>query len=182
MNLEQSQSYDEAPVRGFIAVRGCHMTEQTSNSNWIGGIFLILLGILIILVQFNYFDWSDLWPLVLVGVGLLFLIGFFVNHSNFGLLMPAMILLIIGTLFLYLERTSWYNMNNLWPTFILAPGVGFFFMYFFGPQNNRLWIPGTILVSIAAIFFAGELSVFRYWPVLLILLGLYLIFGKKAHS
>jgi len=158
------------------------MTEQSSHSNWMAGTFLILIGLLILLIQFDYFDWSDLWPLLLIGIGLLFLIGFFINRTNFGLLMPAMILMIIGTLFLYMERTSWYNMNQLWPTLVLAPGVGFFFMYFFGPPKNQLWIPGTILITIAALFFAGEWSVFRYWPVLLILLGLYLIFGKKDKS
>jgi len=158
------------------------MNEQSSRTNWFGGLFLILLGMLILLVQFDYFNWSELWPLILIGLGLLFLVGFFINRINYGLLMPSMILLIIGTLFLYMERTSWYNMDRLWPTFVMAPGVGFFFMYFFGPQNNRLWIPGTILITIAALFFAGEWSIFRYWPVILILLGIYLIVGKKEQK
>ncbi len=158
------------------------MSEQASHPNWLAGTFLILIGLLILLVQFEYFDWAELWPLFLIAIGLLFLIGFFINRENYGLLMPAMILMIIGTLFLYMERTTWYNMRGLWPTFIMAPGVGFFFMYFFGPVKNQLWIPGTILVTIAALFFAGEWTVIRYWPVILILLGLYLILGKKSSS
>ena len=158
------------------------MTNQSSHPNWIIGLFLILLGLLIFLIQFDYFDWSDFWPLIIIGVGLLFLVGFFVNRNNYGLLMPAMILLIVGTLFLYLERTTWTNMNHLWPIFILAPGVGFFFMYFFGPPNNNLWIPGTILIVISVIFLAGEWTILRYWPVILILLGIYLIFSKKPSS
>ncbi|MCK9244226.1 MAG: DUF5668 domain-containing protein [Candidatus Marinimicrobia bacterium] len=158
------------------------MDTQSPRSNWIAGLFLVLLGLLILLVQFDFFNWTDFWPLIIIGIGILFLVGFFANRTNFGLLMPAMILLIVGTLFLYMERTTWHNMNHLWPTFVLAPGVGFFFMYFFGPQNNRLWIPGTVLITIAALFFAGEWSIFRYWPVILILLGIYLIFSRKTQS
>ncbi|MBL7135596.1 MAG: hypothetical protein ISS81_03260 [Candidatus Marinimicrobia bacterium] len=58
-------------------------------------------------------------------------------------------------------------------------------MFLFAPKGNALWIPGGILVTLALIFYARFCIYFRYWPVILILIGLFLIlsgFGKKEHT
>jgi len=146
------------------------------------GIFLIITGLFILLIQNSHFTWGYSWPLIVIAAGLLFFIGFFINKENYGLLMPGSILLIIGILFLYFTQMGWYHIEDLWPTFILAPGVGFFMMCFFGSKKNKLWIPGTILVLLAIIFYAQFCYYFRYWPVILILLGLYLIFSETKNK
>jgi len=150
--------------------------EQRSNhSSFILGLFLILLGALILLIQFGQLNWENFWPFLILTIGVLFMLGFLVDRKKFGLLMPGTILLIIGSLFVSLNYSEWRYMEHLWPTFILAPGIGFFLMYVFGPANNRLWIPGSILIVLAMIFYAQVWQFFRYWPVLLILLGIYLL-------
>ena len=159
------------------------MAERNSSiPNLILGIFLIILGLFILLIQNSRFIWGDSWPLIVIAAGLLFFIGFFINKENYGLLMPGSILLIIGILFLYLTQTGWYQMEDLWPTFILAPGVGFFMMCLFGPKKNKLWIPGTILVLLAIIFYAQFYYYFPYWPVIFILVGLYLIISHLKRE
>lgn len=156
--------------------------RNSSKSNLLLGIFLIIIGLFILFIQNSRFTWGDSWPLIVIAAGLLFFIGFFISKENYGLLMPGSILLIIGILFLYFTQMGLYYIKDLWPTFILAPGVGFFTMYFFGPKKNKLWIPGTILVLIAIIFYAQFCYYFRYWPVILILLGLYLIFSEAKKK
>jgi len=163
------------------------MSEKKQvHSNYILGLFLILLGVFILIIQSDYFHWDNFWPYILIISGTLFFLGFIVNRNNFGLLMPGSILLIIGVLFLYLNSGNWYRMEELWPTFILAPGIGFLFMFLFGPKGNALWIPCFILVTIALLFYARFWCILRYWPVALILIGLYIIlsglWGKDSKS
>ena len=155
------------------------MTEQKSTApNYFLGIFLILLGVLILLIQLDRFGWEDFWPLIIIAGGVLFILGFIFNRENYGLLMPGTILFITGVLFFYMTQSRWHYMENLWPTFVLAPGIGFFLMFLFGPKGNHLWIPGLILVSLALIFYAEFWYSFKFWPVLLIIIGIYLILSK----
>lgn len=158
------------------------MSNYSSSSRFVLGTFLILVGIFIFLMQHDFFFWEDFWPVILIGIGILFVVGFLLNTNNYGLLMPASILLVIGTLFLYMEMTHWNHIIELWPTFILAPGIGFIFMFLFGPSGNKLYIPGLILITIAAIFFVSFSSYSHYWPVILIILGLVLIFTPKKDT
>ncbi|MCF7885262.1 MAG: hypothetical protein K9M80_02100, partial [Candidatus Marinimicrobia bacterium] len=78
-------------------------------------------------------------------------------------------------LFLYLSHTNWDQMEFLWPTFILAPGLGFFIMHFAAPKSEKLYIPGTILTVVAVAFFTQFWHLFEFWPYLLIGVGVYLI-------
>jgi len=158
--------------------------RQVTHSSYVLGIFLIILGAFILIIQSGYVYWGNFWPFILIIGGMLFFFGFFLNRKNFGLLMPGSILLIIGVLFLYTSHNHWHCMEQLWPTFVLAPGVGFLLMFLFAPKGNALWIPGSILVTLALIFYARFCCFFRYWPIVLILVGLYLIFsgfGKKEQ-
>jgi hypothetical protein len=70
----------------------------------------------------------------------------------------------------------------LWPTFILGPGVGLLMMYLFGKRESGLLIPAFILIGLSAIFFVafGPFRYYsRYWPVLLILVGLFLLLKRQ---
>jgi uncharacterized membrane protein len=152
------------------------MSEQAKNhSNYTVGIILILLGVFFLCVQLDLVNWDNFWPIILIVGGLLFYLGFLVNRRNFGLLMPGTILLVIGVLFFYTNRGYWNRMDELWPTFVIAPGLGFILMYIFGPKGNALWIPATVLIVLACLFYGRLWGIFRYWPVILIAVGLYLL-------
>ena len=152
------------------------MSEQAKyHSNYTVGIILILLGVFFLCVQLELVNWESFWPLILIVGGLLFYLGFLVNRRNFGLLMPGTILLVIGVLFFCTNQGYWNRMEELWPTFILAPGLGLVLMYIFGPKGNALWIPATVLIVLACLFYGRSWGIFRYWPVVLIAVGLYLL-------
>lgn len=152
------------------------MVAQPGNkSNFVWGVLLILIGIFLLAAQFGYICWDNLWPFILIIGGGLFLFGFLANRDNYGLLMPGSILTIVGFLFLYTNAGRWDALEDLWPTFILAPGVGFILMYLFGPKGNALWIPAVILTVMALVFYAQFWQLFRLWPVILIVVGLYIL-------
>lgn len=148
------------------------------------GIFLIILGVFILasnlnMIKFVRLVWS--WPLILV------LVGVFIGSSAFGQgrdrdsLFPAFILIGIGSFF-YLREIGVvrYAMHNVWPVFPLIIGGSFLLMALVTGKAG--WLPpGLIVGGVGAFFFASKFGllghepvrqVLRYWPVLLILIGL----------
>ncbi len=145
---------------------------------YIGGMF-ILAGILFLLSNFDVLHFSSSWPLFLLIPGLFFLISFFDERKNIGLLMPAAILISYGLLFLYCELLGWENMDYLWPVFIMAPGAGFYLMYYFGSKDKGLLVPGSILIFVGlACLGLSDMSTY-FWPILLIGVGIFLLVLKK---
>jgi hypothetical protein len=159
--------------------------KRSSGDKFMMGVILIVIGVFFLMIQSDIIDWNNFWALILVLLGLAFFTGFLLDRKNFGLLMPATILTIIGVLFLYLSLTDWDQMEYLWPTFILAPGIGFFLMHFSTPKTDKLYIPGTILVVISLAFFTQFWQLFAYWPYFLIGIGVYLVlkyFGTRESE
>lgn len=135
------------------------------------GILLIVLGIILLVGNLGYFSLLDFWPLLIVFIGILFFIQWISDRENYGLLMPASIMIVIGLLFLYCEYYGWYQLGDLWPVFILAPGVGFILMYLLGEQEVGLLVPGCIMLAIGILFLSSNDWVWRWWPVVLIIVG-----------
>jgi hypothetical protein len=126
--------------------------------------------------------WQSLWPMLFFAGAAVNWTIFFTNPRNIGVLMPAAILLIYGALFQYCALTGWWRMSELWPTFILGPGVGLLMMYLFGKHERGLLVPACILIGLAVIFFVAfgpwrYLS--RYWPIALIIAGLLLLLRRQ---
>ncbi len=158
------------------------MRSETRSLIW--GFLLILLGVLFLgnnLAWFNL-DWENLWPLVMILGGILFWIGWIGNRKEVGLLMPGTILTTYGLLFLYCSQDGWYQMDRLWPVFLLGPGLGFFFMYLLGSRERGLLIPASILTVLAILFWAGENVFHFFWPILLIGVGIYLLFFRRRGN
>ena len=139
------------------------------------GYILILLGLILLVGNLGYFSLLDLWPLLIVLAGVLFFIQWIRDRENYGLLMPASIMIIIGLLFLYCQHYGWYEMKDLWPIFIMAPGVGFILMYLLGEQEAGLLIPGGIMLAIGILFISSNEWAWRWWPVVLIVVGALII-------
>jgi hypothetical protein len=75
-------------------------TGQKNSAFW-GGIFAVL-GVFFFLRNFDFisFFWfSDFWPIILIALGVGFLFLYIFNPRDWGALIPASILLFIGTLF-----------------------------------------------------------------------------------
>jgi hypothetical protein len=73
-------------------------------------------------------------------------------------------------------------MLKLWPVFLLAPGIGFLFLFFLGDKNKALLWPAGILTLLGLLFILRYLEYLRYWPVILIVFGIVLIFWKKRRA
>ena len=143
--------------------------------NVIPGLLLIITGGVILLANIGAFSLVGLWPLLVVLLGIFFFILWLNDRGDYGLLMPATILTIVGILFLYCEQFGWWNMSNLWPVFLMAPGLGFMLMYLFGEQEAGLLIPGTLMLVLGIFFLSINEWAGRWWPVILIILGAILL-------
>jgi len=152
-------------------------------SDFIIGLALVVLGLIFLFENFGIieFDFSRMWPLIVILAGSGFWIGFFRSRKDSGLILPGTILLVYGFLFLFCALYGWWYMENLWPGFLFGPGLGFVLMYLFGEKEVGLLIPGGILLGLSIIFFLRYSVILDYWPLILIAVGLYLIY-KHSKS
>lgn len=151
------------------------------------GLIMIILGLIFLLDNLNIlrFEFFMLWPLLVILGGTGFWLGFLTNRKNLGLIMPGTILIIYGALFMYCALTDWDYMRILWPVFLLGPGIGFFLMYAFSEKKDRgLLLPGGILTLLSLLFAFSHLNYLRYWPVILIIIGIVLLLrpSKKKNE
>ncbi len=149
------------------------------KGNLIWGSFLILIGIVLLIGNLSKVSMEILWPVFPLTVGLAFWVGYFHDHKNYGLLMPGSILVVVSLLFFYCNLSGWEQMEILWPVFIMAPAVGFIAMYFGGGKDQGLLIPAVILFGTGIVFLIISSGFGDYWPVLLIIAGVFLIVSQK---
>ena len=158
-----------------------------NTKSLIWGFLLVAVGALLLADNFGYlyFDWYQIWqywPLLLIGGGVLFWLGWLNNRKEHGLLMPGTILIVYGVLFWYNMNTNWWYMEDLWPFFMIVPGLGFLAMYLFGPRDKGLLVPAAILIGLGVIFL-GEWYHFRLiWPLILIAIGVRLLFKYRNQE
>ena len=147
------------------------------------GIILIVLGVLFLIANLSNVHLDAFWPVFVLGPGVAFIVLFFRDRKEYGLLMPGTILTVIGLLFFACTFTGWDQMQHLWPLFIMAPGVGFVMMYLFGRHERGFLIPAVILIGLGLVFLLDASESEYLWPILLIAAGLlFLIRWKKEPS
>jgi len=101
-----------------------------------------------------------------------------------GLLVPGGILLTLSLLFYFEMMTDFQYAEYTWPIYILSPAVGLFELWLFGNREKGLLIPIGILTVITGFFLAQMLfaSLFKFWPVIFIIIGLYILFGQNKKQ
>lgn len=175
------------------------MSTQRNISALIGGSVLIAIGVLSLFGQIftsiNF--WSFIWPFFIIGVGAMFYVGMFAGGKSVsGLAIPATIITTIGLILFYQNMTGhWESWSYAWTVIILAVGLGIYIMGVFGEdevQRNsgkNLMKVGAILFVVFGGFFEmifsiGSKSMLRQsvFPILLILLGLYLIYTRLTKK
>jgi predicted membrane protein len=145
---------------------------EKKSSHLMGGVFLIALGILLLILRLTI---EHIWPVFILALGVLFWMAYFHNRENVGLLMPGSLIIVLGIIFLASTLTDWEAIEYLWPLFVFAPAAGFLSMYFGGIRDEGLLIPALILTGITLFLFCISLDLLSWWPVLLILAGIILI-------
>lgn len=128
-------------------------------SNMVWGVLLIVLGILLIVNRvFNVqlFTMGNLWPVFVLGAGLIFEATYLTSRRNPGILVPGGILTVLGILFFFETFTDWGFSAYTWPIYVLAPAFGLF-QLFLATRQKALLIPVLILTLIASISLIAEI-------------------------
>lgn len=166
------------------------------RNSLVWGIILILLGGAFLVNQFfpELFGGFQ-WPWILLALGGVFAIASLVGRTG-GLMVPGMILLGLGGIFLYQESTgNWDSWSYIWSLIPGFVGLGLLIGGLYDPEMAGARPAGFILllVSLALFvvfggFFGLQPGILRFWPVLVILLGLWVLFkalrpaGKKEDE
>jgi hypothetical protein len=168
--------------------------NQRNNGSLIAGAALILLGGLFLLNQLLGISlWRFLWPLFVLLPGIGMFVGVYSGgKQSAGLAIPASVVSSVGLILLFQSITdhweSWaYAWSLIFPT---AVGLG---MYIYGvragdeatrQRGNGMLRTGVILFVILGVFFetifasGGSMFGRIFWPVAIILVGLYLIIRR----
>jgi hypothetical protein len=152
------------------------------NKSVVTGIALITIGIIFLLPNFTDITLRELWPVLMLGPGILFFASFLSDRRNYGLLMPGSMLTTYGLLFFFCTVFGWYWMEDLWPFFLLGPGMGFCLMYYFGKKEIGLLVPGTIFTLLGVIFLLNLTDYGHFWPLAIIVAGILLIVRSRRKS
>jgi hypothetical protein len=167
---------------------------QTNRSNvgaLIGGALLIGFGLLSLVSRvFDAFNWGFLWPFIIIGLGALFFIAMFATgKSGAAFAVPGSIVGGIGLVLLFQNITQhWESMSYFWTLIVMFVGLGIFIMGWYGEEESqrhaglRVMRVGFIMFIIFGAFFEMIFSSFNgmIFPVLLILLGIYLVLARSG--
>jgi hypothetical protein len=161
--------------------------ETQRRTNLVVGLLLVIFGGLFLAAQF-YPQLADIvtlqfdWPLYVVGVGLLFFVLAALAGAP-GLAVPGSIIIGIGGILYYQNLTgdfeSWAYAWTLIPGFV---GIGVFFTSLFEGsfleglrEASRLVIFSLVMFAIFGSFLGGPAILGDYWPVLLVLAGIWMV-------
>jgi hypothetical protein len=144
-----------------------------------GGIILILLGVLFLASEIypQVFDFWD-WPFIIIGLGGVFLLWAVLGGTG-GLAVPGSILAGIGGILYYQNLTGdWESWSYIWGLIPGFVGVGVILSGIIDGKFKEVISSGLVLILISAILlfafgsaFGLDPNIAKYWPVLLIVLG-----------
>lgn len=161
-------------------------------SNTIWGILLIFLGIMLIVNRFlnlDIFSMSNLWPVFVLGPGLIFELSYVTSRRNPGVLVPGGILTTLGLLFFFETFTNWQFSGYTWPIYIFAPAVGLF-QLFLATRQRGLLVPVLILTAVASVSLISEIftGIFSFvnssfiMGAIFIVIGVYMLFKMYSSN
>ena len=170
------------------------MSRRSSRSGvLIPGLVLIALGawFLVRALGFDLPGMAAMWPIFPTIVGLSMFVGWFFSpkkRGSHGIMIPAVINFLVGVFFFGFTFSffEWSDMAVLWPVFPLIVGVAFFVAWVFsGLRDWGLLVPCAITAGVGIVGLGytvfGQVeaisSLIRYWPVLLIVLGILVLNG-----
>jgi hypothetical protein len=173
------------------------MERKRNSGALVAGSILIVFGLLSLFGQLfrGVHIWSYLWPFIIIGVGALFFVGMFMGGKSMaGLAVPGTIIGGIG-LMLFIQNlfNIWESWSYGWTVILILVGLGIFIMglYAGDAQNRRAGLKvmktGAILFVIFGGFFELIFSAANphglrqfIFPVLLVLLGIYLVVTRSG--
>ncbi len=166
-------------------------TNRSHTGTLVGGALLVAFGLLSLASQvLRGFNWGLIWPFFVIGVGALFFIAMYTSGKQMaGLAIPGTIISGVGLVLLIQDLTHhWESMSYFWTLIILFVGLGIYIMGVYGndlgqkQSGARVMKVGLILFIIFGAFFEMAFSSFGnlVFPILLILLGVYLVLSRSG--
>ena len=163
--------------------------SRERRSDLVFGIILLLIGGWLLAAQFNLLPGLDRimnvqyqWPFIVIGVGVfLFLLGLLLHAP--GMSVAACIVGGIGAILYWTNATgNWGDWSYLWTLIPGFVGAGVIVSMLLGGRERggfreglRLILISAILFVVFGLFFSGQSYFIRYWPVLIILIGILII-------
>jgi hypothetical protein len=135
-----------------------------------------------------------MWPIFPLGGGLLFLLGYFFDRRDPGLVFVGIAATLIGAFFFLFtlriplpvggmqEGVRWDDMGKLWPAFVIIGGLAF--MALFLAEQRHEWgvfsmgataiIVGCVAFTFTLGWLRGDIGqqLLKLWPLLLVIAGL----------
>ncbi|MDG5786893.1 DUF5668 domain-containing protein [Evansella sp. AB-P1] len=152
------------------------------------GVILILIGLYFLLQQLNIpIPFSNVifnWPSILVAIGIVLAYQGYSNRDD-NKMFSGSILLGLGVLFHGAYTFHYWSYH--WGYFTLVVSIAFFMKHFVNKRDGL--VPGTILLIISAFaIYSNQLVTWiqrffsgfdKFWPIIFIGIGLYLLFFRK---
>lgn len=159
------------------------------------GVFLIGFGLLALASQlFRGFDfWRTFWPLILIGIGIVFFAAMFASgRSGGGLAIPGAIFTGIGLLMFFQNITGhWESWAYGWTVILMSVGVGIYLSGWWSGREHqraagtRVFGIGLILFVVFGAFFEMVFQSSQLAQIIfaaaLIVLGGYPILTRSRH-
>ncbi len=168
------------------------ITQKRSRGFSIFGIFLILLGVGLILNKLHmiHYGWGIILWVCLGVVGLVAVVQSFITRRRgvvfWGSLLFFVSIAMLIHKFILLDFEPW----DVPATFSLAFGFSFLMLFFYDPRRFGVLIPVLLFGGYGVLYYLWwwdvidwfELKYYLhvYWPVLVILWGLSLIFRRRG--
>lgn len=156
------------------------------RSSIIAGVIMIAVGALFLLINLfpalaERINLAQQWPLIVVAVGVFFLLGALMGNPELAI--PGMIVSGIGGILYYQNATgNWASWAFVWALIPGFAGLGTVISGLLGHrrghslrEGGRMIVVSAVLFAVFGAFFNGFGSLGRYWPVLLILIGLWML-------
>lgn len=161
------------------------------SSSLLGGAFVIL-GAIMLSARFLFgknmlsLGPDDFWPMIVLMIGVVFELVYFVSLKAPGFLVPGGILTTYGLLFFFEVATDWSFAQYTWPVYIIGVAVGLFQLYLFSGRPKGLLIAVAIhacvaltaLIVIIFRIFLSTIDLGLVVPALLVFIGLVLVLGR----
>jgi hypothetical protein len=159
---------------GGLGIYAIYATDRTEKLLLIISYAMLAVAGLLTLLTLGVLDDPYVATYVLLAIALPFFVAFLFNRANWGLLIPAYVLLAIGV-FVPLEELGFLD-DNLTVTYILfAIAIPFFVVFIRNSQNWWALIPGGILAVIGLSFLIAEASVEYIFAFVLIVAGILIV-------
>jgi hypothetical protein len=167
--------------------------DDSRRTSLVFGVILVFVGAIFLAFQFfpvlqSFINWSNAWPLIIVGVGGIFLISAVLGRVP-GLAVPACVIGGLGLLMYWQNLTgNWASWAYAWALIPGFVGVGTILMGSLAGHPGRSFAGGMWLIVISLVMFLifgsflGGFGFGEYWPVLLIGLGFLILLRPLFRS